>query len=171
MLNTAMRQLTSWLLLSLITFQWMAGHWVVETLHVIEVQRTMDKREVQLAEALKSSTGASYQVAIIEEDFHPALIGYSSQFILSEEIEGEIVHYKIAADSTQLVKYLQSMPPLSEESDSDRALLYQLFSKFRVDPPLPGLHSVTVATSRGSFFSPEQAYSVSLPVPTPPPRA
>lgn len=166
-----MRPVTSWLLLFLITFQWMAGHLVVETLHVIEVQRKMDQREAQLAEALKASTGASYQVAIIEEDFHPALIGYSSQFILSEEIEGETIHYKIAADTTKMVEYLQAMPPVSEESHSGRALLDQLFSKFRVDPPLQPLPSLPVATARGSFFFQQPASMASLTVPDPPPRA
>lgn len=166
-----MRPLTSWLLLSLITFQWMAGHLVVETLHVLEVKRTMDEREVQLAAALKASFGASYQVEIIDEDFHPAVIGYSSQFILSEEIEGEIVHYTIAEDSTKLIEYLQAVPPPSEESDSSRALLDQLFSKFRVDPPLQALLSVPVATARSSFFFRQPDCTVSLPVPTPPPRA
>jgi hypothetical protein len=166
-----MRPLTSWLLLFLIAFQWMAGHLVVETLHVIEVQRKMDQREAQLAEALKASTGASYQVAIIEEDFHPALIGYSSQFILSEEIGGETVHYKIAADSTQLVEYLQAMPPVSDESNSGRALLDQLFSKFRVDPPLHPFPLVPAATARGSFFFQQPASTASLSLPDPPPIA
>jgi len=166
-----MKVIAPWLLIFIITFQWMAGQFVLKTVYSVEVAHQMDEREALLAEQLHQTNGLRTAIRILDEDeFNPNSIGYSNQFIFSEEIDGEKVWFTLVTDTVKVVAEQQVSNNTDKDTDHKQALLERLFAKYTV-APLPGLiKEHTLLSAPQQFFIHQQAGLFSPAIPTPPPQ-
>lgn len=128
-----MRQPMSYLLLLLIAVQWVGGHWVVQQLHIIEIEWSMNAQEARLSRFIEECKGESLKLSIIDEaSFQAAALGYSSQLLLSEVVEGDTLYYVVGQQALQKVEVAENSPSGAEGGPVPKPLLNDLCAKCTV---------------------------------------
>lgn len=95
-----MKPILAWLLLALVSFQWIGGHVYFRISNFVEHTFQMSETEHTISELLEAETGIETDIEIIE--VHPAQledIGYSNTFIFTKKIDGEEVDYTIKTNT------------------------------------------------------------------------
>jgi len=129
-----MRLIYTWLLITLITIQWIGGYVSVKVIYSIELERQMNRLEEQLSESLQAEMGIQAHVQILkEEELAPRGVGYGNFFPIAQELDSITVYYVIRTDSTTVVDQKFVLGHASKETQAKFALLEQLFSNFTLD--------------------------------------
>lgn len=112
----------------------------------------MDGQEKRIAEKILAETGFDLHIEIQSDGQIKALqgLGYSSPFIFSEEIEGQLSYYTLNESPVKALSYTfttEEQQKPEAPADTNRAIKDRLFSDFYFLEPcfwlkeLPGFHS------------------------------
>ena len=168
-----MRPLLAWLLLFLISTQWVGGRNGFKVIYTMEIERQMSHEEKYLAALIKEETGFDSHVEIIpEEEVAQNSPGYSQHFVIAKEIEGQTIFYSLRIQPVEFVEfeYLTDTPFPQEENSKRMALLDRLFSDFTFQKPGFSIRFKAPEMPAQNYILSGFASFLPAPAPAPPPE-
>ncbi|TXB66295.1 hypothetical protein FRY97_05640 [Phaeodactylibacter luteus] len=165
-----MREPMSYLLLLLIAVQWVGGHWVVQQLHIIEIEWAMNAQEARLSHFIEECKGEPLKLSIIDEaSFQAAALGYSSQLLLSEVVEGDTLYYIVGQQALQKVEVAGHTPSDAKGEPAPKLLLNDLCAKCTVaQMELPQIAEATALLKQIPAYVPLIGCSLTSSIGQPP---
>jgi len=166
------RPLLAWLLLFLISTQWVGGRNGFKVVYTIEVERQMSQEEKALAARIKAETGFDSHVEIIpEEEVAQNSPGYSQHFVIAKELEGQTIFYSLRVHPVEFVEFEYLTNDFPQEENSKRiALLDRLFSDFTFQKPGFSLRFKAPEMPAQNYILSGFASFLPAPAPAPPPE-
>lgn len=168
------RRLYAWVLLLALFSQRLLGLVGSDLVYAVEIDAMMNPAEEAIAEKLQDDTGLDFNVEIRDKEQVDFLLrlGYSTPFLLSENIDGETQYYTLSHPQKNRIKVAQvpsgepdtQIPPNPVRSGKDRLIADFFFwsSAFMVkqpsNAPIPG---ATLASCAEAPF---------IAIPSPPPQ-
>lgn len=167
-----MRKFSAWILLLVATFQW-SGCLLTFQLSKESAQIVpMSNLERRFSDKLELETGSSFQLTKLPAEQNLSQIGYSNAFLISEEVEGELVSFRLSSDSYRVVteeKTIGLSPEQKQEGQIASILQFSLteyITQSTSQNPLPWV----CLDSSHSLYNTSSSYFYFGSLDTPPPQ-
>ena len=168
-----MRPICSWLLLLLISLQWVGGHLCFKVMHSVVAEMRMNAAEEAVAAAMKAETGVDGHIRILKEEELEISnrLGYSNVFVFSKEIDGQTVHFTVEPAPLENITYGYVSGDAGNLPDQAHrvALLKRLFSGFFLyDEGIPKIEERPFSSNANFSVAPlSDLFEPSIPLPPP----
>lgn len=161
----------AWLLLIMVSIQWVVGVVYVKLTDRIVVDVKMNEQEAAIAESVELEYGIHTKVRIVDQQTLDAYmsIGYGTPYLVTSE--DSTTYFILDADSTKIQEVEHDLNELHEQQKKDKALLTinQLFSIFLFSDCPSGPLLLPTFSDTSNFAYQGLITLHDLPIPTPPP--
>ncbi len=168
------RRLYAWALLLVLFSQRLLGLVGSDIVYAVEIDAMMNPAEEAIAEKLRDDTGLEFKVEIRDEEQVGFLLrlGYSTPFLLSEDIDGETRYYTLSHPKETEMKVARTpsgepdtrIPPNPVRTGKDRLIADFFFCSSGFVVKQPANASIPGATL------PSFSEAPFLAIPSPPPQ-
>jgi hypothetical protein len=155
----------------MLTFQWMAGRFVLSSACMLQQNYQMDEQEVALYEQLHQERGLHKSIMILDKsEFQSFIIGYGSQMVFTDKINGKEVLFAIVPEQSPLMSGPVRLEAPEQETPNHQALPGLVFTKYTISGlQYPQKKAIAFCAS-AVFFVMDKTSLFESPIPTPPPE-
>jgi len=166
-----MRPFNAWLLLSIISFQWIGGYISVKFIYSIELERQMSVTEKKLAELVAAEVGMDTYVKILDDvELAARGAGYGTFFPFSQKMDSTTVYYLIESDKINIIDKEFIVHNATRNTTDKIAPIKRLFSIFTVQDDGFHLKTLPIHQSTTNFSTQKLTHIFYPSILTPPPK-